>query len=66
MVVTLLTVAENLYEILNFDPSDRDTDLAAPMEAWAATISGRALSGAQKWWSNDESIYPLILLPELS
>ena len=67
MGVTLLTVTDILYEILNLDPSDRDTIFEASIEPWATTISGRALTSAQRWWSYDGGICcALVLLSELS
>jgi hypothetical protein len=48
---TLLTVTDNLYEILNFDPSDPEVILETLMERWVVTISGRVLNSAQIWRS---------------
>ena len=53
---TLLTVTDNLYEILNFDPQDPEVIFESIIERWAVTISGRVLSSAQIWRSYVESI----------
>lgn len=53
---TLLTVTDNLYEILNFDPPDPEVIIESLIKRWVVSISERVLSSAQKWPSYVESI----------